>query len=407
MRTIYVEKNLPKMLAVKSLSSTWPGVCWSPLSPAAVTDLPEPPLPGPRWVRVENHQCGICASDLSLLFVHVDPGVGPAALPGNQRFYLGHEVVSTVVEVGPEVTRVKPGDRVIMDTRFVGAHCLSQEIEPPCASCRRGHFGLCENSSANLGPRGEGGGWGDGYTAHETEIYPVPDDLSDDAATLVEPMAVGVHAVLRRPPHAGDRVLVIGCGIIGLLVLQAARAVCPDCHVTAMARYPHQAEAARRLGASEVISSRAGYAAVADLTGAKYYTAPLNKGMLLGGFDLIYDCVGTGTTIEDSLRWARAGGAVVLVGINLAQFKVDLNPVWYQEVDLVGAQNHGVDEWQGHRRHTYDWVIEWLRAGTLTSEGLISHRFPFEAYKQAIATSLDKGGAQAIKVIFDYRLTAT
>ncbi len=403
MRAIYVDKILPKMLAVKMLASIWPEVCWTPLSPVTVADLPEPPLPGPRWVRVKNRQCGICASDLSLLYVHVDPSIGPAALPGNQRFYLGHEVVSTVVEVGEGVTRFQPGERVIMDTRFVGAHCLSQEIEPPCLFCQRGDFGLCENASDNIGPRGVGGGWGDGYTSHETELYPLPEDLSDDQATLVEPMAVGVHAVLRRPPQAGQQVLVIGCGIIGLLTLQAARAVCPDCHLTAVARYPHQAQAARQCGADEVISSAEGYQTMARLTGAKYYAAPMNKGMLLGGFEVIYDCVGTARTVEDSLRWARAGGAVVLVGIELAQLKVDLNPIWYQEVDLVGTYGHGTDTWQGQNRHTYAWVIDWLREGKLNADGLITHRFPLAAYKEAIATAQDKAGRQAIKVIFDYR----
>jgi threonine dehydrogenase-like Zn-dependent dehydrogenase len=369
----------------------------------AVADLPDPPLSGPRWIKVKNHQCGLCASDLSLLYIHVDPAVGPAALPGNRRFYLGHEVVSTVDEVGPGVTRVKVGDRVMMDSRFVGAHCLSQEIEPPCPFCWQGNFGLWENASANLGPRGIGGGWGDGYTAHETEVYPVPDDLSDDQATLVEPMAVGLQAVLRQPPQAGEHVLVIGCGIIGLLTLQAARAVCPDCHITAMACYPYQARAARRLGADEIISPGEGYASVADLTGAEYYTAPMNKGMLLGGFGVIYDCVGTGQTIEDSLRWTRAGGTVVIVGVDLAQLKVDLTPIWYQEVNLIGVMGHGSDEWQGQRHHTFAWVVDWLREGKLTAEGLITHRFPFEEYKQAIATCLDKAGRQSIKIIFDYQ----
>jgi len=402
MRSIYVDKILPKMVAVKALGSIWPSVCWSPLSPVTVADLPEPALPGPRWIRVKNGQCGICASDLALLYVKGDPAIGPAALPGNQRFYLGHEVVSTVVEVGPEVRRVRVGDRVIMDTRFGGTNCLSQEIEPACPFCARGEFGLCENASANLGPRGVGGGWGDGYTAHETEVYPLPEGLSDDQATLIEPMAVGTHAVLRRPPQPGWQVLVVGCGIIGLLVLQAARAVCPDCRLVAMARYPHQARAARRLGADEVISPGEGYAGVARLTGARHYSAALNKGMLLGGFDLIYDCVGAGGTIEDSLRWARAGGTVVIVGLDLAQLKVDLNPIWYQEVNLIGANGHGADEWQGRRRHTYAWVIDWLKAGKLSAEGLISHRFPFEAYRQAIAVSQDKAGEESIKVIFDY-----
>src|SRR5712692_1502747 len=159
MRAICVEKIIPKMLLVKTLGQAWPGVCWSPLSSTTVADLPTPELPGSRWIRVRNHGCGLCATDLSLLYVHADPAVGPAALPGNQRFYLGHEVISTVEAVGPGVTRYKPGDRVVMDTRFQGAHCLSQEIEPACRYCAQGQYGLCENASANRGPRGVGGGW--------------------------------------------------------------------------------------------------------------------------------------------------------------------------------------------------------------------------------------------------------
>src|SRR3989304_2600242 len=79
------------------------GTNWSPTSSARVADLPEPPLPGPRWLRVRNRQCGICGTDLSLLFVKGSPGLAPAALPANSRLFLGHEVVGNVVEVGERV----------------------------------------------------------------------------------------------------------------------------------------------------------------------------------------------------------------------------------------------------------------------------------------------------------------
>jgi threonine dehydrogenase-like Zn-dependent dehydrogenase len=389
------------MLLVRAVGSLWPGIVWTPLSPARVDNLATPDLPGPRWVRVRNLQCGICASDLSLLFVHVDPSVAPAALPGNRRFYLGHEVVSVVEAVGSGVTRVRPGDRVVMDTRFTGPHCLSQEIDPPCRHCAQGQHVLCENASAGLGPRGVGGGWGDGYTAHETEVYPVPADLTLDQATLIEPLAVAVHAVLRRPPEASAQVLVMGCGMIGLLTIQTIRAVAPGCGITAVARYPHQAEAARRLGATTVLNG-ASYASAAQITGAKHFSAPLNKGMLLGGFDVVYDCVGKAGTLGDSLRLARAGGAVVIVGIELAPQRLDHSPIWYQEVDLVGSMVHGVDEWRGRRQHTYAWVIEWLRTGALSVDGLITHRFGFEQHRAAIDASLDKAGERPLKVIFTF-----
>jgi len=403
MRSIYVDKKIPKMLFLKMFGPLWPGLCWTPFSPVTVTDLPDPALPGDRWIKVKNRLCGICASDLSMLFVHVDPSVGPAALPGNRRFYLGHEVVGEVVDTGTGVARLRPGDRVVMDSRIFGPQCLSQGILPVCRFCADGDYGLCENISAGVGPRGVGGGWGDGYTAHESEVFPIPPDLSDDQAVLIEPMSIAMHGILRRPPVSRDQVLVAGAGAIGLFAVQAARAVCPDCRITAMVKHAHQAEAARRLGADHVIARSDGYAAAAKITGAKWYTAPMNKGMLLGGFDVIYDCVGSSTTVEDNLRWARAGGAVVLIGIDLRRIRVDLNPVWYQQVDLIGSQGHGMDAWQGQRRHTYEWVIDFIRSGKMKGDGLITHRFPFSDYKQAVTAAASKGKSGAIKVVFDYQ----
>jgi len=137
-RAIYVDKHIPRVLLTKALTPLWPGFVWTPLSSARVTDLPDPALPGPDWVRVRNQCCGICASDLSLLFVRADPSVAPSALPGLSRFWLGHEVVSTVTEVGSDVTQYKVGDRVVMDSYHYGAHCLSLGIQPICRYCTVG-----------------------------------------------------------------------------------------------------------------------------------------------------------------------------------------------------------------------------------------------------------------------------
>ncbi len=403
MRAIYIDKNIPKGLLVKVLKPIWPGVVFSPLSISRYEDLPEPDLPGPRWVRVENKQCGICASDLSLLFVDAEPSVAPIALPGYQRLYLGHEVLGVVKEVGPEVMRVKVGDRVIMDTRFQGATCLSQEIDPPCPHCAEGNYVRCENASAGIGPRGIGGGWGDGFTAHETEIYPIPDDLTDDQSMMIEPISTGLRAVLRRTPGPGQRALILGSGIVGLNTLQCLRAVSSDCHITVVARHRHQSEMARRMGADEVVTDEDGYQATARITGAKLYEGMFGNRMLLGGFDVVYDCVGSAKTLEDSLRWARAGGAVILVGVKLAPLKLDLNPIWHQEVDLMGIYAHGADLWEGELQPTYDLVIELMRQGKLTADGLITHRFPISQWRQAVNAALDKRNG-TIKVVFDYTL---
>jgi len=386
---------------VKLLRPVWPAVVFSALSPTRLHDIPEPELPGRRWVRVQNKQCGICASDLSLMYVDVDPVIAPAALPTMQRFYLGHEVVGNVTEVGAGVTRLKVGDRVLMDTRFQGSTCLSQEIDPPCTQCAAGNPQRCENTAVDTGGHGVGGGWGDGFTAHETELYRVPDELTDDQAMLIEPMSTGMRAVLSRRPAAGQRALIVGSGMVGLSTLQSLRAVVPECRITVFARHAHQAEIARRLGADEVVRGEDGYQAAARLTGAKLYKEMFGNRMLLGGFDVIYDCVGSARTLHDNLRWARAGGSVVLVGVKLYPFKIDLTPIWFQEVMLTGVFAHGAEPWPGGPRHTYDVVIELLRQGKLTTDGFITHRFALEKWQEAVATARDKRTG-SIKVVLQY-----
>jgi threonine dehydrogenase-like Zn-dependent dehydrogenase len=399
-RTVYFEKNIPKILLAKALRPLWPNVVFSPLSPTRFEDIPEMPLPGTRWVRVRNRLGGICASDLHLLYVEADPKVAPAALPGTDRIYLGHEILGEVTEVGPEVTSLEVGDRVIMDAE--APNCHSQEIEPACRHCREGNEALCENTSVGVGPYSVGGGWGEGFTAHEHGVYKVPSELDDENGVMIEPLSVGVRAVSRRLPQPGERVLVVGCGTVGLATIQAVCAFSPDCHLTGMARYPQQVEMAHQLGVDRLVAGDEPYEATARITAGKLYNAPMNDGMILGGFDVIYDCVGTARTVQDCLRWARAGGTVVLVGVSLKPMCVDLTPVWYQEVDLIGLYAHGVEEYNGGVQSTYELTTDLLVQGKLTAEGFITHRFSLDQWRRAVHTATDKRSG-AIKVVLDYR----
>ena len=402
MRTIYFEKSIPKILLTKVLRAVWPAVIYSHLSPTRFVDLPEKELPGPAWIRMRNRLSGICASDLHLLFVDADPRVSPAALPGTERRYLGHEVLSEVTEVGAGVTALKVGDRVILD--HPEANCRSQEIKTLCRHCREGNPTLCENASLGMGFEGLGGGWGDGFSAHESAVYKVPDELDDESAVMIEPLSVGVRTALRCLPDPDQRVLVVGSGIIGLAVIGAVRALSPDCHMSAMARYPQQVKMAKKLGADEIIGQEDPYVASARITSGKLYTGMFKKRMILGGFDVIYDCVGSEKTVQDSLRWARAGGTVVLAGISLKPMHVDLTPVWYQEVDLIGLYAHGMEKWNGLEQSTYDLTVDLLLKKRLFIDGMITHRFPLEQWRRAVRTAKDKRSG-AIKVVLDYRQT--
>lgn len=117
---------------------------------------------------------------------------------------------------------------------------------------------------------------------------------------------------------------------------------------------------------------------------------------------MVFDCVGSAQSVRDSLRWTRAGGAVVLVGVSLERMQVDLSPVWQQEVNLIGTVAHGMEAWNGGRHSTYDLTCDLLSQGKLTTAGFITHRFPLERWPEAIKTAKDKRTG-AIKVVFDYR----
>ncbi len=399
MRAIYVDKHIPRVLLTKAITPLWKDFIWTPLSAARVGRLDDVPLPGPRWIRVQNQACGVCASDISLLFVKADPSIAPAALPGLSRFYLGHETVSVVTEVGDGVTRFRPGDRVIMDTHFAGANCETLEISPKCRYCAEGDYHFCTNKS-EAGIRGIGGGFGDSIITHETAMYPAPVHLTQDQAALAEPTSIAVHAVLQHPPQPGEKALVIGAGIIGLLTTMALKAFFPHTQVTTLARYPHQQQMAERLGADHILKN-ADYPAIAKLSGGKFFSAPLNRGVVIGGFDRIYDCVANAATTNNALRWVRAGGKVVMVGSHMAPMpKLDLTPIWYHKVTLTGTYGHGMDERNGIRQHTYEWVFDGFREGKFNIEGLITHRFPFEEYKHALRLAANhKGRSNAIKVM--------
>ncbi len=99
-----------------------------------------------------------------------------------------------------------------------------------------GQLPACARMRLWGGAKGIGGGWSDSYTVHETEVYQAPEWMNDDQAVMVEPFAVAVHTVLKRLPKPGQQGLVVGSGIVGLNVIQALRALSPDCHISVMAR---------------------------------------------------------------------------------------------------------------------------------------------------------------------------
>lgn len=339
MRTLYLEPTPVRFVLTKALARLTPAAYFAPISPLHLAELPDPPLPAPEWVRVRNRLCGICGSDLHQIFLDASLDVAPTALPAHRRIYLGHEMVGEVVEVGPEVQEYRLGDRVVRWGR--ADDCLARGRQPLCPACARGHRVLCEFASEPKAHTPAGGGFGDSF------ITP--------ASTLV-----------------------------------------------ALAEFRWQAEMARQFGAEYVfLAGDDGFRQAAGLTGARVYEGRPGNRMLMGGFDTVFDVVGIPSTLNNALRWTKARGTVVLVGVNLHRMNLDVTPVWYQEVNLLGAVGHDIVEWQGEAISTFDLAMRWMGEGRLLTAPLLTHRFPLASYRQALTTAIDKAGQHAIKVAFE------
>lgn len=399
MKAIYFDNYIPKIVALNVLSRFTEEAAYWRFSPVRYTEVQEPQIPNPRWLKVKNRASGVCGSDINFIFAEKGARSFLAALPGLPRKYLGHELVGDVVEVGPEADEFQVGDRVTL--RIDWPSCFQMEMVPPCHQCARGNYMLCENlGKKKLAISDNGGGFSPLMVVHRTQPFKVPQGLSDDEAILMEPAACAVHGVLKRVPEPGERVLVIGCGPIGLLTIATAKALQPGARVHCIARYPFQAEMAKRMGADDVIGDNEGiYESAAEATGARVCTGLLKNKILLGGFDVIYDSVGSDSTVQDSLRWLRGGGTLVIVGINFKPGRLDYTPVWHQELRMTGINCHATES---DGRNSFEVVADLMLEKKIDVSGMVTHRYPLPLYRDAVQTLLNKGKYGAIKVVIQH-----
>ena len=371
-----------------------------------LAQVPEPDLPGPSWVRVRPILSGICGSDV-------------AAATGSSSIYLsaflsspfvpGHEVAGRVTEVGPEVSSVQVDERVVLEPAL---GCVVRGFQEMCRPCTEGYYGNCERVTAgDIAPgiqtgycRDTGGGWSTQLVAHESQLHHVPDEVPDEAAVLAEPLSCAVHGVLKAQIAEGSRVLVIGCGAIGLLTIAALRSFAPSCTIVAMARYTHQQALAIALGADHVVQAgRNGYEQLAGLSDAALYPLPIGKPAILGGFDATFECSGSHSGVEDALRWTRSHGQVVMLGMPHVS-KIDLVPLWSKELSVQGSYTYSMEMYGEDRLKTFDLALSLLaRDGWAERLGrLVSHRFPLRRHRAALTTAMSPGNSGAVKVAFDF-----
>jgi len=399
MKALYFDNNLPKILALKARSAVDKFAALGRWSPVQYADVAEPALPNPRWLKVRNLACGLCGTDMHFIFMDMDPRCFPAATPGIARKFLGHELVGEIVEVGAEADGWKAGDRVAL--RIDWPSCFQLEIDPPCRACRDGNYMLCENLGAKPLPlRDVGGGFSPFMTMHRTQPFRVPRNLSLDRALLLEPTASALHGVRKGALQPGERALVIGAGTIGLLCIAIARALSPKTTIDCVARHGFQAEMAKRLGADEVILGGPRlYERLAARAGARYFKGYFGNEILLGGYNAIYDAVGNARSVNDALRWARAGGRVVILGIHFHPATIDYSPIWNQELHVTGINCHARES---ANESSFDQAARLLADVKFPADGLITHRFPMARWRDAVKTFMDKEHARAIKIVLEH-----
>jgi threonine dehydrogenase-like Zn-dependent dehydrogenase len=369
--------SLPRYLAARAGAPGTGGL--------ALEDVRPPLPPAPDWLPVRPRLSGICGSDQALLAGRASLYLAPLT---SAPFVPGHEVVGEIA-AGP-----RRGERVVLQPAL---GCAARGLDPSCPECAAELPALCRHTidgavSAGLQTgycRDAGGGWSEGLVAHVSQLHAVPDDLPDEDAVLVEPLACALHAAGVADPQPGERIAVIGAGTIGLLTVAALRERTPAATVLCVAKHRGQEAAVRRFGADAACPPERLHAEGARLTGARRLVGHGGRQLLLGGFDRVLDCVGSGDSLEAAITVTRPRGRVVLVGMP-GELRADLAAAWLRELELRGAY--------GYER---DFPAAIALARRLRLGRLIDRGWPLRAYRRALAEAPRAARAGHAKTVFE------
>jgi threonine dehydrogenase-like Zn-dependent dehydrogenase len=387
-----VYRSLPRYVAARTVGAHIPGLLAGPLAPLRLVHRDGPRFRGDGWVRVRPLLSGICGSDLATLSGHTSLYFTPLV---SMPFVPGHEVVGETLD---DADGIPAGTRVVLDP-VLG--CAARGLEP-CEACESGLRNRCDRVTVgHLSPglqtgycRETGGGWSGELVAHTTQLHAVPDELPDERAVLVEPLACAVHIARRAGLTDGGTALVVGSGAVGLFVTLALRELTPAGKVIVVAKHPRQAELARRFGASDVVSPSEVAGAVRRQTRALRLEPERGPAFLLGGVDVAVDAVGSRSSVDTALRTVRAGGRVVLAGVPADG--VDLTPAWFRELDVTGAYATAADAF----------AIALRLVATAPLDGLVGVTYALDRWREALDHAHDAGRLGTLKVAFDLRGTA-
>ena len=323
-----------------------------------VREVPEPQV-GKDEVKIEVKAAGICGTDIHIYYDEFQ---------SNPPVVMGHEFCGVIREVGENVTEFKVGDRVTSET--------AAKVCGKCIYCRTGNYNLC--------PERKGLGYGvDGAftrfcVVRKDIVHRLPDNVDFISGALCEPLSCAVHGVIEETEiRAGDVVVVIGPGPLGLLASQVAKVEGGYVIVLGLSVDEKKLSLAKELGADLVINveKENPEKTIKDITGGY-------------GADVVLECSGSASGANLGLKLARKKGKFTQMGLFGKQIEIDFEQIAYKELKVTGF-------------FTQKWTA-WERALKLLSEGkvktapLVTEKLPLTEWKKGFE-SKEKG--EGIKTI--------
>lgn len=319
------------------------------------------PKPGPDQVLVSIKKVGICGSD-----IHVFHGTHPyTSYPVTQ----GHEVAGEIIELGEYVKDLSVGQRVTIEPQVFCGRCYP---------CLHGKYNLCENLKV-MGFQTTGTA-SEYFAVDASKVTPIPDELTYSQGAMIEPLAVTVHAARRFEDLKGANVVVLGCGPIGILLIQSLKALGAAC-VFATDISDTRLKLAKELGADYAVN-----------TMKQDYAEELIKAFGPDKADVIYECAGSDITMDQAIQNARKGSVIILVAVFGKRANVDLAKLNDSELDLNTSMMY--------RHEDFVDAIRLVAEGKVRLEPLQSARFAFEDYQKAY-DYIDNNRETSMKVLID------
>ncbi|MBZ9743209.1 MULTISPECIES: zinc-dependent alcohol dehydrogenase family protein [unclassified Mesorhizobium] len=319
------------------------------------------PVPGNDDLLVRIEACGVCGTDRHLF--HGEFPSRPPVTPG-------HEFSGIVEAVGSGVSGFLVGDRVTGDPNIACGRC---------GHCHAGRVNLCSNLTA-IGIHRDGG-FADYVVMPQKQAFVLPADLKPMHGAFCEPLACCLHGVDLAAIKPGASVAVLGGGVIGLLTVQLAR-LAGATTIILSTRQASRRALARELGATATVDPGAG-----DVIDAVAGPA----GLVPGGVDVVFECAGVRDTVEQSMRIARAGGTVVIVGVVPQGMKVAFEPfdLLFRELKVLGSFLNP---------YTHGRAAELIASGAIEIDRLISRQVTLEEAPAVIANPPAPGEVKVLVV---------